>query len=130
MEQGHSRRAQPVAAATLVTFAAAALAAVTLPARAMAHAVAVSRGGRVVEAADARANAPTPAAGALTGAVRAPSRPPLPTAGAGSAAAPGGEEGAASAPQGEGDPLVSNGLGSPTCQRGSAGELSAVDQAH
>jgi hypothetical protein len=38
----------------------------------------------------------------------------------------GGEEDAAGTPQTEADPLVSNGLGSPTCKGASAGELSSA----
>jgi hypothetical protein len=40
----------------------------------------------------------------------------------------GGEEGSADAPQAEVDPLVSNGLGSPTCRGQFAGELSQASK--
>jgi hypothetical protein len=54
---------------------------------------------------------------------RAPKGPPL-TDGAGSAEAQGAEEAAAEAPQAEADPLVSNGLGSPSCGTALASQLS------
>lgn len=56
---------------------------------------------------------------------RAPSSPPL-TAPAGSRAGVDGEEGATQTPQGEADPLVSNGLGSPSCKGELLNELSAT----
>ncbi len=56
---------------------------------------------------------------------RAPAIPPLTTGDVGTGGE-GGEEGAAGTPQGEADPLVSNGLGSPTCTSGLARELSAA----
>jgi hypothetical protein len=61
---------------------------------------------------------------------RAPSRAPLATfgAGAGEAREDEGEREGAS-PEGA-DPLVSNGLGSPSCQRGAAGELSSREAGH
>lgn len=65
--------------------------------------------------------------GALAAArtARAPSSPPLSTGGAGSAGV-GAGEGPEGAPQGEADPLVSNGLGSPLCKGLlGAGELPA-----
>lgn len=74
----------------------------------------------------ARANAPAPARPRSPVARRAPSSPPL----TGPAAAPAGEEGSAGAGEGELDPLVSNGLGSPTCSRASRGELSAASRSH
>jgi hypothetical protein len=60
----------------------------------------------------------------------APSGPPLtaPGAGAGTGAAGEGEAGAASAPQAQSDPLVSNGLGSPTCKGALTGELAATSR--
>jgi hypothetical protein len=72
---------------------------------------------------DARAR-PSPAVGA------APSGPPLTSAGAGTGGvagtSAGGEgEGTVGIPQVQVDPLVSNGLGSPTCTGTLAGELSA-----
>jgi hypothetical protein len=54
----------------------------------------------------------------------APSSPPLTTAGIGARA--GGEEDAGNTPQAETDPLVSNGLGSPTCRGALALELSST----
>jgi hypothetical protein len=59
---------------------------------------------------------------------RAPSSPPLTTGTAGTGAAEGGEADAAGTPQAEVDPLVSNGLGSPTCKGELAGELSAASR--
>jgi len=58
---------------------------------------------------------------------RAPSNPPL-TAPAGSSAAVGGEEETTQTPQGEADPLVSNGLGSPSCKGALLSELSATSR--
>lgn len=58
---------------------------------------------------------------------RAPSGPPLTSAGAG-AGVGGEEEGAGETPQAQADPLVSNGLGSPTCRGSLAGELSATSR--
>ena len=60
----------------------------------------------------------------------APSGPPLASAGtgAGTGTAAGGEEGAGEIPQAEADPLVSNGLGSPTCTGALAGELSQASR--
>jgi hypothetical protein len=54
---------------------------------------------------------------------KAPSSAPL-TTGAGAGAGGGGEEATAGAPQADVDPLVSNGLASPTCTGALAGELS------
>lgn len=54
----------------------------------------------------------------------APSSPPLTTAGTG--AGDGGEEDAGGTPQAETDPLVSNGLGSPTCRGAFVRELSSA----
>jgi hypothetical protein len=62
------------------------------------------------------ADAPAAPARPSAGAQRAPSKPPL-IAGAGQAGAPEAGEGTVSQPQGEVDPLVSNGLGSPLCKR-------------
>ncbi len=56
---------------------------------------------------------------------RAPSNPPL---NSGASGVPEEEEGLS--PAGEADPLVSNGLGSPTCKRALGGELSAVSRQH
>ncbi len=61
---------------------------------------------------------------AQTPASRAPSSPPLTTGAGGAPAADGGEEGASGAAQAGADPLVSNGLGSPTCGGALTGELS------
>jgi hypothetical protein len=62
---------------------------------------------------------------AAAGTARAPSSPPLSAGGAGSAGV-GAGEGPEGAPQGEADPLVSNGLGSPLCKGLlGAGELPA-----
>ncbi|MGO9319375.1 MAG: hypothetical protein ACLQBY_01020 [Solirubrobacteraceae bacterium] len=60
----------------------------------------------------------------------APSGPPLASAGtgAGTGTAAGGEEAAGETPQAEADPLVSNGLGSPTCTGALAGELSETSR--
>jgi hypothetical protein len=74
----------------------------------------------------ARANAPAPMRPRSPAAVRAPSSPPLTSVSGGSAS----EEGAVGAGQGELDPLVSNGLGSPTCGLASRGELSATSRSH
>jgi hypothetical protein len=59
------------------------------------------------------------------GTPRAPTSPPLT---AGEAGAVNGGEGAAGTEQAGADPLVSNGLGSPTCKGGLAGELSATSK--
>lgn len=56
---------------------------------------------------------------------RAPSSPPISPVGSG---APEGEEGLS--PAGEADPLVSNGLGSPSCKRALGEELSATGRSH
>ncbi len=64
----------------------------------------------------------THTAATVPGANAAPSGPPLTTAGIG--AGDGGEEDAG--PQAETDPLVSNGLGSPTCRSALARELSSA----
>jgi hypothetical protein len=63
-----------------------------------------------------------------TGSAAAPSSPPLSTGEPGGANAAGGEEAAGGTPQSEADPLVSNGLGSPSCRGALASELSAADQ--
>lgn len=60
-----------------------------------------------------------------SGAARAPSSPPLGTTDAPSDGEGVGEEGTGVTPQAEADPLVSNGLGSPSCKGGLASELSA-----
>jgi TrbL/VirB6 plasmid conjugal transfer protein len=58
---------------------------------------------------------------------KAPSSPPLVSGEAGTGDAV-GEEGAGETPQAEVDPLVSNGLGSPTCRGALAGELDATNR--
>ncbi len=63
-----------------------------------------------------------------TGTDKAPSSPPLSTGDPGSISAGGGEEAAGGTPQSEADPLVSNGLGSPSCRGALASELSAADR--
>jgi hypothetical protein len=60
---------------------------------------------------------------------RAPSSPPLAPA-AGGDEGIGGTEDAGVTPQGEADPLVSNGLGSPSCKGGPSIELSLSDRFH
>jgi hypothetical protein len=62
---------------------------------------------------------------------RAPTRGPL-SAGSGAAASSGEEApaGEGDAPQDQADPLVSNGLASPSCQAASAADLSAGDRHH
>jgi hypothetical protein len=62
------------------------------------------------------ADAPPGPSRASPGAKRAPSSPPLPAGGAGAATAGSAGEAAGGSPQGEPDPLVSNGLGSPLCK--------------
>jgi len=57
---------------------------------------------------------------------RAPSSLPLTSSDGGAAETAGGEEGAGDTPQAEADPLVSNGLGSPSCKAALASELSAT----
>lgn len=75
---------------------------------------ALARSGTAMPARTADAS-PAPAS-ASAGAERAPSNPPLTAGGTGTAAAGGGGEGAGGSLQGEADPLVSNGLGSPLCK--------------
>ncbi len=115
-------RAQPLAPAALVALAAlvgtgygATSAAAVTPAAAR-----TSR----VERTPAVA-APSAAGHAQTPTSKAPSSPPL-TSGAGGAG--GGEEGTSGASPAGGDPLVSNGLGSPTCRGALAGELSQASR--
>jgi TrbL/VirB6 plasmid conjugal transfer protein len=60
-----------------------------------------------------------------TGAETAPSAPPLSANEASSSETVAGEEVAGGTPQTEADPLVSNGLGSPSCKGGLSDELSA-----
>jgi hypothetical protein len=67
----------------------------------------------------------TPAASTSARAPRAPSQPPLSGVDAGVQ-----EEGSGSAAADESDPLVSNGLGSPSCKGVLAGELSAPERSH
>jgi len=69
------------------------------------------------------ADAPRSSRHAPTAAIRAPKGPPLTSGGAGAGTASGGEEGAGGTPQAQSDPLVSNGLGSPTCKGALGGEL-------
>jgi len=57
---------------------------------------------------------------------RAPSSAPLTSSDGGATETTGSEEGAGVAPQAEADPLVSNGLGSPSCKDALASELSAT----
>ncbi len=59
---------------------------------------------------------------------RAPSSPPLTSVKAGQDLSEDGEESAAATPQAEADPLVSNGLGSPTCKGAFVGELSPASR--
>jgi hypothetical protein len=59
------------------------------------------------------------------GVPKAPTSPPLSAGGPGVARAGDGEEAAGGTPQSEADPLVSNGLGSPSCRGALASELSA-----
>ena len=67
----------------------------------------------------------TPMASSRATAPKAPSQPPLLTGEASS-----GEEASGGASAEEVDPLVSNGLGSPSCKGALAGELSAADRSH
>jgi hypothetical protein len=60
----------------------------------------------------------------------APSQPPLLTAGASAETTSSGEEADAQGVQGEADPLVSNGLGSPTCKGALAGQLPVASRSH
>ncbi len=88
-----------------------------------------------VSARPARAEAPSSSAQPAGGAPRAPSGAPLsaPSAGAGGSNAAGTSEaleGEAGSPQGQADPLVSNGLGSPSCQGTTELELAAADRQH
>ena len=75
----------------------------------------------------ARANAPAPTLPRSQGAPRAPSSPPLTNPSLGEA---GVDESPAAGSEGELDPLVSNGLGSPGCERASGRELSATGRSH
>jgi len=59
---------------------------------------------------------------------RAPDSPPLVSGDRGAGETAAGEEGAGETPQAEVDPLVSNGLGSPTCTGALASELSATSR--
>jgi hypothetical protein len=82
------------------------------------------------DAARASRSAGAPASGrnAGPGAKQAPSGPPL-TSGSGAAGAGGGEQDEGGSPQGEADPLVSNGLGSPLCKGAlGGGELSGASR--
>jgi hypothetical protein len=75
--------------------------------------------------ADAPASAPRRSAGARA----APSSPPLSSGGAVDGGGAGDEQGEGGSPQGEVDPLVSNGLGSPLCKGAlGGGELSVVSR--
>jgi hypothetical protein len=80
-------------------------------------------------AAAARANSPASPVWRSLSAPRSPSRPPLTTPG-GAAQAPGGEDASAPSSFGELDPLVSNGLASPTCERADLGGLGAASRRH
>ncbi len=115
-------RVQPLAPAALVALAVLAGAgygAASAPAATPAVARA-SRGERGGAAA-----APSSAEHAQAPANKAPSGPALTGAGeAGAGSAGGGEEDASKTPQADADPLVSNGLGSPTCKGALADELS------
>ena len=68
------------------------------------------------------------AQGTGTGVAEAPSGAPLSTGGLDGASTAGGEEAAGGTPQSEVDPLVSNGLGSPSCRGALASELSVADR--
>jgi hypothetical protein len=85
-------------------------------------AVALTDGVRAAHAASTQGPA---GQGQSTGVKKAPSTPPLSASGAGSGETVGGEEIAGGTPQTEADPLVSNGLGSPSCKGGLSDELSA-----
>jgi hypothetical protein len=63
-----------------------------------------------------------------TAAHKAPSSPPLTTGAGGPGRTNGGEEAASGAPQAAADPLVSNGLGSPTCRGVLGDELSRTSR--
>jgi len=71
---------------------------------------------------------PRPTVRSPPAAGRAPSSPPLTAAKAGDGASEVGEEEAAGTPQSEADPLVSNGLGSPTCKAAFIGELAPASR--
>jgi hypothetical protein len=74
-----------------------------------------------------RADAPPSRAGAVLSAKRAPSAPALGAGAGGVAGASAGEaEGSGASVQGESDPLVANGLGSPLCEGGLGGGLSVA----
>lgn len=77
---------------------------------------ALASAGAVARVERSSANAPP------TRSTTAPNRPPLSTYGTGGEGGS-GEETSGLSPQGEADPLVSNGLGSPTCRWADAGEL-------
>jgi hypothetical protein len=66
---------------------------------------------------------PRPSVRSRTSVARAPSKPPLTRGNADDRASEAGEEDAAGTPQTEADPLVGNGLGSPTCKAAFLGEL-------
>jgi hypothetical protein len=85
------------------------------------------QGAATARAHAARANASAPKRPRSPVAVRAPSSPPLTGAAVDGAVS---EEGSAEGSQGEADPLVSNGLGSPTCAWANRGELSATSASH
>ncbi len=73
------------------------------------------------------ADAPPSRAAPAVGANRAPSAPVLGAGSGGVSSVPAGEaEGASASVQGESDPLVANGLGSPLCKGALGGGLSAV----
>ena len=85
----------------------------------------------VADAAEATrtSTAASPKGGARTVPPRAPSRPPLTAPATGPEGDAGGEAPTATA-QGEADPLVRNGLSSPSCKGALASELSANDRDH
>jgi hypothetical protein len=77
----------------------------------------------------ARANSPAPLARRRPSAPRAPSAPALIPAG-GAPGAAGGEDASGPSDVGELDPLVSNGLASPTCARTDLGGLNTASRRH
>jgi hypothetical protein len=84
---------------------------------------------RASPSADSPTSDPTsspPGGHAKTGASKAPSRPPLTAAGQPT----GDSEDGAGSLQGEADPLVSNGLGSPLCDGALSSELSGASRRH
>jgi len=90
-----------------------------VPARASAHAPTANNAPRAK-------NTPATKAPPAKGPTRAPSKPPLSTGVGGTAMTPEAEASASSSPSG-GDSLVSNGLGSPLCGKGTRAELSPAN---